>query len=244
MGKIIDVKNITTSFKDLDKKVHNELNFSILEKEIIAIIGANGCGKTTLVNRILNMKNKDMITDGEIEISENINPLKDIGIQFQVEDKQSDLLKVSNLIKFYKFFYKDKIVETDVTEMIGVFGVDELLKKKLTKLSGGQKQRLNLLLACMHKPKILILDELTTGLDITSSISIIKYIKNLATQNGMTVIIVTHNPKVIKTLATRVIHLRDGEIKSDLKVNEISKKCNDDFDEFLINELNGGENVG
>ncbi len=239
--QLLTITNLNTYFKkDPNKRlVHKGLNISVNEGEVIAIIGRNGCGKTTLVNSILGVYKKARIQTGEIVFSDGFDTTKEIGIQFQTEDNVSELIRPDNLINFYKKYYGSRIDNEIVEEMIDIYGIRDFLKTKVSKLSGGQRQRLNLLLATMHKPKLLILDEFTTGLDVVSIMSILKYIKKLVKDINGTLILVTHQPKEIKLLAERVLFMNNGIIEKEFTIDEIEKKYKGDYDDFMFEVVSG-----
>lgn len=233
---LLSVRKLNTKF--INKKnvniVHKNLDLDIYEGECLSIIGSNGAGKTVLVETIIGIRK---IQSGEIIPKKGFDIMKDSGMQFQTEDDVSTYIRPINLIKFYKKIYSDKVIDEEVDQMIDIFGVRDLLNIKFKKMSGGQRQRVNLLLSIISKPRLLILDEFTTGLDITTVIDILEYIINLSKKNNMTLVIVTHSAKEIKILADRVVLIRDGIIKMDITTSEIKKKYNNDFDEFLIESI-------
>ncbi len=237
---LIKIRGLSTTFKD-DKsknKIHDNLNLDIFDGEILSIIGRNGSGKTTLINTLLNVNKSQRLTEGDIDVDGDLIKFN-TGVQFQVEDKISDIIKTKNIIKFYEKFYEDKVVKEKLEEMIDVFGVRDFMHMKLSKLSGGQRQRVNLLLATMHQPKLLILDEFTTGLDISSVMQILDYVLNMVKTNGSTLIIVTHQSKEIKMMADRVVHIKNGKIAGEYMKSDIINEYNNDFDDFLFKTING-----
>lgn len=239
---LISIENLKTKFKDKNsiKVVHNGLDLNIYDGEVLSIIGANGAGKTVLVETLIGVRN---IQSGKITLAEGFDIEFDSGLQFQTEDNASELIKPRNLVNFYKKFYKGKIDEQELEKMISIFGLEEFMDRKLNKLSGGQKQRLNLLLATMHHPKLLILDEFTTGLDITSVIDILDYIMDMVKKNNSTLIVITHSAKEIKMLADRVVLIKDGIINNEITTKEIEQKYKGDFDQFLIEQIRGVKNA-
>ncbi len=236
--KLITIKKLNTSFKDKDnlKVVHSDLDLDIYDGEVLSIIGANGAGKTVLAETIVGVRS---IQSGTIETHDDFSLELDTGLQFQTEDNASELIKPTNIITFYKKFYNGKVDEAELQNMIKVFGLEEFMNRKINKLSGGQKQRLNLLLACMHQPRLLILDEFTTGLDITSVIDILDYIIDMVKKNKSTLIVITHSAKEIKMLADRVVTIRNGKIENEITTKEIDAKYKGDFDQFMIDEIRG-----
>ncbi len=235
---LISVKNLGTKFKEKhgEKIVHSDLSLDVYENEVLSIIGSNGAGKTVLVETIVGVRG---IQKGSIESAEGFSRFDDVGIQFQTEDNTSGFIRPRHLIDFYRKFYGKKIDEEELSKMIEIFGIKEFVNKKMNKLSGGQRQRVNLLLATMAKPKLLILDEFTTGLDIASVIDILDYIMDLKKRVGMTLVVVTHSAKEIKMLADRVVLIQDGIVKTENSHSDIDKKYNSDFDQFLIDQIRG-----
>ena len=102
--------------------------------------------------------------------------------------------------------------------------MQNILNQKLVIYQGGQKQRLNLLLSLIHNPKLMILDEFVTGLDIKSVRNIITYVNKLKIKNNASMILISHQPEEIEQLSDRVILLRDGKIASEQTVAEILTK--------------------
>lgn len=237
-NNIIEIKNLKTSFdtKNGEFIVHKNISLEIKEGETLAIIGANGAGKTVLVETIVNIHQPK---EGEINFKKGFSRFKDIGIQFQTEDNINETIKPSSLITFYKDLYGDKVKEEQLDEMINVFGIKDLLNQKMSKLSGGQKQRVNLLLAAISNPKLLILDEFTTGLDIVAVIEILDYITKKQKENKSSTIIISHNAKEIKELADRVIGIKNGEIVLEMTASQIREKYKEDFDQLLIDVVKG-----
>ncbi len=233
---IIKVEDLTKSFKTKLKinEVHKGLTFNIYEGETLAIIGANGAGKTVLMETLVRIQKQN---SGKITFDFNgLDPFEEIGMQFQEIDLNSDL-SPKVLIKFMKKFYGNKVVQEQLEEMIDVFGIRPYIKKKIKKLSGGQKQRVNLLLATMHNPKFMILDEFITGLDVLSVKDILEYIAKLKEKNNSTLVIISHQPQEIKTLSDRVLILKDGIIYNEYTNEEIDKEWKGDFNAFVLDSI-------
>lgn len=213
--KILQVRDIKVSFGK--NKVLQGINFDLFQGETLAIVGANGAGKTVLMETIIGLQKKD---SGIIKFDffDEKTPMwktqKEIGMQFQ-DASVSKGFKTIDLIKFYKKSFKPKIDNQQLKEMIEVFGVSDFINKKIKKLSGGQKQRANLLLAIMHNPKLMILDEFITGLDVVSVVGIINYVNKMKIKNASSMIIISHQPEEIKNLADRIITMKNGVITGE-----------------------------
>lgn len=219
---VLFVENLKISFKD--KEVLKGITMGLRQGETLAIVGANGAGKTVLMETILGIIPKQ---EGEIYLNlgnktfeEN---LKEVGIQFQ-QSKFGKKTKVKHIFKEHLFLYKEKTTKEEVDEIIKIFDIEEFLNKKVNKLSGGQQQRINLALAIMHNPRIMILDEFITGLDVKSVRKIITYVNNLKLKNNASMIIISHQPEEVEALANRVIVLKDGVITQELTPEKIMQK--------------------
>ncbi len=230
---ILEVKEVTKTFGGI--LALNRVSFDIHEGEILGIIGPNGSGKTTLINIILNLINK---TSGHVEYPQN-KSIKDFldqtGIQFQqaqfpkgyIVDEIVDMVFQLNNKKPKYLKFKDWMAKESATEKKKLYKLLDLKDKtnrKASRLSGGEKQRLNVLLALINKPSLLILDEITTGLDISAQNEILNYIKKYTTDKNNTLILVSHNINEIEALADRVVILDKKKIVADKTRAEIIKK--------------------
>ncbi len=240
-AKIIDkyvlfVDELFVSFKDKSNKkerntkqrdVLKGISFGLRKGETLAILGENGAGKTVLMETIMGF-NKPSSGDVYLNLGENtfLENIRKVGMQFQ-QSKFPKNLKTKKLIKLYTSFYGDLINKEKVDEMIEVCGVNEFYDRKISDLSGGQRQRLNLLLSIMHQPKIMILDEFITGLDVKTVRKIIIYVNDLKLDNDGSMIIISHQPEEIKELADRILVLKDGIITKETAVKEVIKEYKD-----------------
>lgn len=230
--KIIETKNLTKSFGT--KTVLNNLNLDIYEGENVAFLGGNGAGKTTLVE-ILAGLNKP--TSGEINYLFDFKKSfqEKIGIQFQ-DSSYPPAISCKEVIKFMVNIYGSKMNKDEMNALIKIFGIDEYYNKRASKLSGGQQQRLNVLLALLHKPHIIFLDELSTGLDIQIRTRIKNFIKEYAIENNMTIILVSHDMVEVKQLCKKIIFLKDGKIVINDLISSILEK-NDSIEDFVFSLL-------
>ena len=231
--KIISIEHLTKEFgrKEKHVKAVNDISFCLYENQNIAFLGSNGAGKTTTVEMIVGITRP---TSGKIKYflsPKESDKLKYIGIQFQDSSYPSHL-SVKSIVKFIRDAYNSKLTTTQLDGMIDQFGIRDFYKHNASSLSGGQKQRLNILLALLHKPKLVILDELSTGLDITIRNEIKKFIKQYCLENGMTIFIISHDIHEIDYLTDRLIIMDQGKIVADvLKKNLQKEKI--DLEEFI-----------
>ncbi len=232
-NKILEIKNLHVSFKD--KKVINDVSFFLKEGETIAIIGKNGSGKTVLMETIMSFIEPKSGTI-KLNLGEEtyVDNLKKVGIQYQDSNFENNI-KVKNIIKNMNNS-NININSNDVMEKLINFDINEILNKKVNKISGGQQQRLNLFLSVLHNPKLMILDEFITGLDIVSVRKMVKFINELKIKNNSSMIIVSHQPEEIEKLSDRILVLKEGKIILETTPKEVIEKygATDIFMEEII----------
>lgn len=217
---LVEIKDLTKKYKNLT--VIKNLNINFYEGENVAVLGGNGAGKTTLMEMIAGL-NKP--TSGSIEYKYDFKNsfLEKIGIQFQ-DSSFPKGIKVKRVIKFVNDIYGTNISKRELDAMLQIFGINEFYNKNASSLSGGQSQRLNCLLSILHKPSIIILDELSTGLDITIRNKIKTFIKMFAKDNNMNILLVSHNLDEIEYLADRIVLLKNGEVFVDASKEQVIEK--------------------
>lgn len=215
---IIEVNNL--SFSYIDTPVLCDVNLTVYKGEILALIGQNGSGKTTLVkhfNGLLRPFRGELLVDGDDVKKKSVAEMaKKVGYVFQNPDHQ---IFADTVFDEVEFGLKNLGVPASEREekVIQVLNQTDLLRYKdthPTSLSGGEKQRLAIASVLVMNPKILILDEPTTGLDLKSSRSITELVKDLHAKNH-TVILVTHDMKLVAEMANRIVVLREGKIVAD-----------------------------
>lgn len=194
MNKIIEIKHLSKSYGTI--KAVDQVSFSVSEGELFAFLGPNGAGKSTTINILATLLTKD---DGEVRINQHLLGQEDeairvdIGIVFQ-ESFLDDLLSVrENLLTrglFYKINKKD--VKERIEQLSEQLSMSEFIDRPYGKLSGGQRRRSDIARALINHPKILFLDEPTTGLDPQTRLSIWSYIESLRKENNMTIFLTTH----------------------------------------------------
>ncbi len=207
------------------KHVLKGITLGLRQGETLALVGANGAGKTVLLETILGFNIPDsyekmILNLGHKNYADN---LQEVGIQYQ-QAKMPTTYKVSQAINNQMKLYGKRIDRLLVEEMIEEFGIEEFINSQVESLSGGQKQRLNLLLAVMHQPKIMILDEFITGLDVNSVRKIITYVNKLKVKNNASMIIVSHQPEEIEALADRIVTMKNGVVTGQTNVPDVIKE--------------------
>lgn len=191
---IIEIENLVKSFKEV--KAVNDISFSVREGELFAFLGVNGAGKSTTINIISGTLKRDSgrVTVCGYDLDTDAEKIKNkLGIVFQNSVLDKKLTVYENLkyrANLYGIFGKD--FKNNLEEMTELLDLKEILKRPLNKLSGGQKRRIDIARALLHKPKLLILDEPTTGLDPKTRITVWKIIEKLRKESGLTVFLTTH----------------------------------------------------
>lgn len=203
---MIDVQQVTKIYHD--KKVVNGVSFQINEGECTALIGPNGAGKSTLIDMIIGDRHPN---DGQIVSDDHQLDKKRMGILFQTT-AFPDVIKVKELFKLYKSFYKDTISIEGFKEITRFD--DEKLEQFASKLSGGERRILDFALAIIGKPEFLILDEPTSAMDTEMRKHFWKVIEQMK-QEGKTIFYTSHYIEEVERMADRVVVLNKGELVMD-----------------------------
>lgn len=206
---MIEIEGLCKRYGRLE--VLKEVNLNLNRGECIALIGPNGCGKTTLIKSILGMvvPDKGQINIDGRSIFSNVNYRGRIGYMPQI-GRYPENLTVSQTIKMIKGI-RGKEQETD-DELLTGYGLNLIADKKMSSLSGGTTQKVSAVLAFLFNPEILILDEPTAGLDPLAS-EILKE-KIISERNkGKLILITSHLLSELDNLASEVIFMQEGVVK-------------------------------
>lgn len=220
VSNVLQIKNLQKVFKDT--QVVNLSSLSVQQGEIYGFLGPNGAGKTTTMKMILSLISR---TAGEIEVfSQSIGTdkqyLNQIGSMIEEPSYYPNLTGYENLLVFQKILGFDK---KNIQETLKIVGLDQPKnKKKLIKdYSLGMKQRLALAFALVKKPRLLILDEPTNGLDPAGIHEIRELIIKLAKEQGITVFISTHILSEVEHIADRVGIINHGQLVYEGEIRKI-----------------------
>jgi len=206
----ICVEGLTKTYRR--KVAVAELSLQVAPGETVGILGANGAGKTTTVEMIAGLRAPDR---GRVRVL-GLDPRRDraqvrqvLGVQLQ-EAYLHGALRVGELVELYRSFYPRPRPGDELIEMVGL---GEHLRTPFEKLSGGQQQRLSIALALAGRPRALILDELTTGLDPQGRRRIWSAIEQLK-RDGVTILLVSHAMEEVERLCDRVALLDAGRLRA------------------------------
>ena len=220
ISNVLQIKNLQKRFKDT--QVVNLSSLSVQQGEIYGFLGPNGAGKTTTMKMILSLISR---TAGDIEVfGQSIGTdkqyLNQIGSMIEEPSYYPNLTGYENLLVFQKILGFDK---KNIQETLKIVGLDQPKnKKKLVKdYSLGMKQRLALAFALVKKPRLLILDEPTNGLDPAGIHEIRELIIKLAKEQGITVFISTHILSEVEHIADRVGIINHGQLVYEGEIRKI-----------------------
>lgn len=230
MKNLIEISHLVKSFGDV-KAVQN-LSFRVKSGELFAFLGINGAGKSTTINIMCGQLPKDrgkVLIDG-IDIDSDPNGIKrSLGVVFQNSALDKDLSVQDNLQSRAALYgIKGKEFKERLYELSELLEFKDLLKRTVGKLSGGQRRRIDIARALLHNPKILILDEPTTGLDPQTRSMLWRVIEGLRKNEGMTVFLTTHYMEEAAD-ADYVVILDGGKIAAEGTPLELKNTYTGDF---------------
>ncbi len=232
-NKVLEVKNLTKYFDN--RKVLDNVNVDIYEGEIVGIIGPNGAGKTTFIKTILSFYN---YKSGTVKIYDyNIKThleeaLSKVGAIIENPDMYEHLtgrknLEITELINDIK----DKEY---VEEIINFVGLENRINDKVKKYSLGMKQRLGLANALIKRPKLLILDEPTNGLDPHGIRNLREMLKKISEESNMSILISSHILAEVENICDRIIIIDKGKIIDEFGIEEVKYKNRSLEDEYFL----------
>lgn len=230
MKNIIEINHLNKSFGEI--KAIQDLSFCVKEGELFAFLGINGAGKSTTINIICGQLLKDSghIVIDEQDLDKNADTIKsELGVVFQSSALDSSLSVYDNLESRAALY---GIIGTPfkkrLAELAKVLEFEDLLKRTVGKLSGGQRRRIDIARALFHKPKILILDEPTTGLDPQTRKTLWSVISNLRKNENMTVFLTTHYMEEAAE-ADYVVIIDSGKISAEGTPLELKNTYTGDY---------------
>lgn len=228
MQKVLEVKGLTKQYTKV--LAADNVSFDIGEGEIFALIGPNGAGKTTtirMISTLLKATSGDAVIDGH-SINKEPEKVRECITYLPDEAGAYKNMTGTNYLKFMAgLFYTDpnKIIEC-VNRAKEICGLGERLDDKIGSYSRGMIRKLLLSRAVMTKPKLAILDEPTSGLDVLNAIEIRKMIKKLASEEGMSFLLSSHNMLEIEFVSDRVGIIAKGHLMVTGTGEELKQRYN------------------
>ena len=230
MNKIIEIKNLKKTYGDI--VAVDDLSFHVNEGELFAFLGINGAGKSTTIGIICDQVQKDagtVIVDG-FDLDEDSTKVKTmIGVVFQNSVLDKQLTVIDNLMcRAALYGINKEEFNRKIDELNTLLDLKPLLNRTLGKLSGGQKRRVDIARALIHNPKILILDEPTTGLDPQTRQMVWNVVEKLRKEQNITVFLTTHYMEETHN-ADYVVIIDHGKIVGEGTPNELKNQFTADY---------------
>jgi putative ABC transport system ATP-binding protein len=220
-------------FREVSKRFNDgtlalaKVNLEVEHGEFMVLVGPSGCGKTTLLRSAAGLEE---ITSGEIRLGgkvvTDVDPSeRDVAMVFQNYALYPHMTVRQNLAFGLE---QRRLPRAEIAKRVaataGTLGLERLLDRKPAALSGGQRQRVAVARALVNRPKLILADEPTASLDKESSSTVVTLLKELTTNEGCTVIMVTHDNRILE-LADRIVNMVDGHIVSDVILREALTVC-------------------
>lgn len=240
---MIQLHNVTKNFAHF--RAINSVTLTINKGEIYGLIGASGAGKSTLL-RLMNLL--EIPDEGEVEVNGQIltslnskhlrEARKSIGMIFQQFNLVANKTVFENvaasleLAKFPKKERRDRIIEC-----LQFVGLENFISKYPAQLSGGQKQRVAIARALANNPQVLLCDEPTSSLDPHTTSEILEVLEKVNKSFGVTIVLVSHEMDVIKSICNRVTVMADGEIYDTLSIEPKKMLSTDNSPKYFVEQL-------
>jgi len=241
---MIKLKNVSVKFRQKNHELNavSDVSLQIKKGEIFGIIGSSGAGKSTLL-RTINLLEKptsgEIIVDNKNIVNYKGNELRKlrrgIGMIFQLFNLAESKTVYENIAFSLKAagISKDEI-KTRVNELLKVVGLMDKIDSYPSKLSGGQKQRVGIARALANNAQILLCDEPTSALDIETTAAILKLLRDINEEFGITIVVITHELEVIKAICNRVAVMDKGKVVEEGLVYDLFTKPKHEFTKQLL----------
>ena len=236
---MIKIENLSKFYGDT--QILFDVNLEVKKGEIFAIVGHSGAGKSTLLRCINGLESYQggslKVFDQEIknlDETQQRHLRRDVGMIFQhfaLMARKNVFENVATPLKFWG--YKSDETEKRVKELLNLVGLESKAKSYPSELSGGQKQRVAIARALALNPKILLSDEATSALDPNTTNQILELLEKINKELDISVVIVTHEMEVVKSIAKRAILLEGGKIIGSGSIEELFLKPDEKMKEFL-----------
>ena len=238
MKNAIEVRGLTKIYKSKGKifKAVDNINFDIKKREIFGLLGPNGAGKTTTINMILGVLSKDK---GSVKIlgkdfDQNKEELKNIMNVASAYHSLTTALSIMENLIVYARLYGVKNPKKRINHLLEQFKLTHLKDKQVSFLSSGEKTRLALCKALLNKPRILLLDECTVGLDPDIAEKTREYIQKYCKENKTTMIFTSHYMYEVEELCNRIAFMSRGKIVKIDTAHNLKKKIKKQIIELKI----------
>lgn len=232
---MLKLEKIQKSFKN--NLVLKDVSFTVDTGEVVGLVGLNGSGKSTIIRIISGLIIQD---NGIIE-----NDFRNIGVLLEGSRNIYHFLTVRENIKYFSILNNidDAYVENFMNKYITLFGLEDKLDEEVGNLSRGMIQKVSIMILLAQNPDIIIMDEPTLGLDIISTIQIREIIQDIVKEKNKTVLIVSHDTKLLDSVADRILFLKDGKIEADIEKENLKLNKDSEYLVYYYGMEDGLENI-
>lgn len=240
MEKLIEIKNLSVTFHDLAGTLHavTDLSFHIEKGEILGVIGESGSGKSVTSKAIMGFLNPSNVTGEILYQGQDLTKMKEkdicklrgskISLVFQepmtaLNPVMTIGKQLEEILLIHKIGNKNENHKKmmDTLQLMNISNPEEMLRKYPFELSGGLRQRIMIAMAVLCEPDLIIADEPTTALDVTTQMEILKLLKKVTTVMGCSVLLITHDLGVIAECADRVIVMYRGRKMEECSMKDV-----------------------
>ena len=228
--KLIEVNCLTKDFGRI--RALDDVNLHVEKGETLGVVGESGSGKTTLARLILRLLSP---TDGEIIYADGFSR-KDYQIVFQNPwTSLNPKMKVKDILREPLKIHR---INKDITRILNDVELDEsFLDKYPHEMSGGERQRIGIARAISIEPKFMVLDEPVSSLDVTVQADVLRLIRKVRLEMGLTIMLIAHDLAVVRHMCDRVAVMRGGNIVETGNVEEIFKDPQHSYTKLLLGSI-------
>lgn len=228
---------LKAAFKSIAKREYTyvealkDVSFTVNRGEMIGYIGPNGAGKSTtikIMSGILVPTSGSCIISERIPWENRIEHVKNVGVVFGQRSQLMWDIPVLDSFELLRDIYRvtEQQYKKNLEELVEIFNLREFIGTPVRQLSLGQRMRCEIAASLLHNPEILFLDEPTIGLDAVSKVAVRNYIKRINKENGVTVILTTHDMGDVEALTDHIMLIGKGQLLYDGSFNQMKNKFN------------------
>lgn len=248
MGICLDIKNLSVSY---DEPVIKGVNLSVYDGEILCIVGESGSGKTTLLQKIVGIGSYT-VDEGEIFFqgknilnlsSARMNEILGLEIGYIQQNPAGAFNPIRRFERQFRETFLSNGLKMDcdkirkVFHVLGLKDTDRILKSRPYEMSGGMKQRIAIASSMVLEPGLLLCDEITSALDVSTTDLVCEELKKLNETLGTTIVMVTHSMGVAASLADRIVIMKEGQIVESGLKEEIFSNPKAEYTKQLLKDM-------
>lgn len=246
-GALLEVRDVSARYAGAAVQVLSDVSLSVAAGETLGVVGESGSGKSTLLRCIAGLHPPaagEVVFDGQALAAKAVRRPRDIRGRMQIVFQNPDTSlnprqSVAQLVGRPLRLFRDDVARSDeqrvVLELLDQVQLPaDILHRYPSELSGGQKQRVNLARAFAAKPRVLLCDEVTSALDVSVQATVIELIAAIAADTGTSVVFVSHDLAVVRTIAHRAVVMKDGRIVEQGSTDELFRAPQQAYTQELL----------